>query len=199
MTDQNPVNKPLLAGLLIAGAAGYFTYWYLGVFIALIVIYATGKAQPARDHTQDTANPAAPKPFLANFGDTFKMPACYESKKEIGAIPCDITGTNGYDGEVVGESQYRTTIWASIPSEHAKSGDFRLYFITTLVQEDDNEHDRNAVAVKIKGTVGYLPKNRAKAYRTWAIKNGIGSTATCRGVVVGHKGKDYSIWLDMPI
>lgn len=194
MTNEKPEEKFALAWIIAAIAVGYFTHWSFGLIIAFVVLYRFGKAQ-------QKAAPEAThkKPFLATFGDTFKLPDFYESKQEIKAITCDIEAHSNYDHEVVGESNYRTAIWASIPSEHSAADNFRLYFIFTLNQEDDNEHDKNAVAVKLKGVVGYLPRSMAKKYRAWALKQGIGATATCRGVIVGNKGKDYSIWLDLPI
>lgn len=194
MAETKPADKLALAGIISAIAVGYFTHWSIGAIIAFAVLYKVGKAQqPSASDTSDK------KPFLANFGDAFKLPTCYESKKEVKAAHCNIEAHGNYDHEVVGESSYRTAIWASIPPEHCSAENFRLYFVFTLDQEDDNEHDKNAVAVKLKSTVGYLPRSMAKKYRVWASQQGIGKSASCRGVIVGNKGKDYSIWLDMPI
>lgn len=194
MTQQKPEEKFALAGIVAAIAVGYFTHWSIGVIIAFMVLYKVGKAQQ-----QETPEKSPTKPFLSAIGNTFKLPDCYESKQEIKAIACDLEAHSNYDHEVVGESNYRTSIWASIPSAHSADDRFRLYFIFTLNQEDDNEHDKNAVAVQLKGVVGYLPRAMAKKYRAWAAKHDIGASATCRGVIVGNKGKDYSIWLDLPI
>lgn len=192
--QPKPEDKVALAGIIAAIAIGYFTHWAIGVIVAFAVLYKAGKSQqPISSDTPDK------KPFLAAFGDTFKLPTYYSSKQEIKAAPCDIEAYGNYDHEVVGESNYRTAIWSSIPSEYCSADNFRLYFVFTLNQEDDNDHDKNAVAVKLKSTVGYLPRAMAKKYRAWALKQGSSPSATCRGVIVGNKGKDYSIWLDLPI
>lgn len=185
--------KKLAIGLVIATSIGFAAHWSIGLIIAIAVIYQSYKTPDS------TSPPGEKKPFLARFGDTFKMPACFETKKEAMAQPCDINATGNFDQEVVGESNYKTTIWSCIPSEHAKADKFRLYFVATLEQEDDNEYDKNAVAVKInKGTVGYIPRTEARKFRNWSNNQNLGKTATCRAVVVGNKGKDYSIWLDLP-
>lgn len=198
MDPENRNDRNLLIGIAAAIAVGYLTNWAFGALVAGIVIYKIIKTSDL-PNAEGTITPAKQKPFLAKFGDTFKIPTCYKSKQEIKSISCDIDAHSNYDHEVVGESNYRTAIWASIPSEQSSTDRFRLYFVFTLIQENDNEHDKNAVAVKLKGVVGYLPRALAKKYRTWALKQGIDTQATCRGVIVGNKGKDYSIWLDLPL
>lgn len=139
------------------------------------------------------------RPFLSLFGDTFKMPKCYESRKEIMESQADVESHGSFDGEVVGESNYQRSIWSMIPPEHTKAESFRLYFIATLKQEDDNEYDKNAVSVRIKNsTIGYLSKATAKKYRSWSRTQAISEAATCRCVIVKTSGKPYSVWLDLP-
>jgi hypothetical protein len=149
----------------------------------------------------DSAKPAPSQQresVLSIFGDLFKLPPCYESKHQIAKINCDIQGSNGYDFEVVGESHYKTKIWSLIPSEYCQQGSFRIYYIFTLETEDDNPHDKFAVAVKLnKTTVGYVPRTLNKKYRKFATQNNLISSGTARGVIVGSKGKDYSVWLDI--
>lgn len=176
-----------LPGIII-GSALLWTTWYLWKRIS----------PPSDSISQPTTDNPAPKPHLSFFGKLFAPPSSYPDKKAIKEVPCDIEGTGGFDFEVVGESHYRLRIWASIPDECSKMEEFRTYFIFKLQMEDDNEHDKNAVAVLIKGTVGYLPRDFAVRYRRWAAANGIGNTASCRGVVVGNQDKNYSIWLDLP-
>lgn len=189
-----------VGSLIIAALLAYATHWAIGLLIAFIAIYQATKPA-AVGHTQGSKTTAENKNNpLSVFGTIFKMPDCYESKQEINAIACDITGNSGYDFEVVGESHYHKNIWACIPEEFANADKFRLYFIAALFQDDDNEHDANAVAVKINGgTVGHLPRTDAKRFRRWATKEGLGRESTCRAVIVGNKGMDYSIWLDLPI
>lgn len=184
--------KYMTIGVIASAVVGYFTAWQVGFMIALLIAYMLQKSQ------KESSTDGSTKPFSA-LRELFKPPTSYESKNDVKSIQCDIDANGGYDIEVVGESNYRTSIWACIPSEHSSDDKFRLYFIFTLVQEDDNEHDKNAVAVKLSGVVGYLPRPMAKKYRTWAYKQELGKLATCRGVIIGNKGKDYSIWLDLPI
>lgn len=137
--------------------------------------------------------------FMALFGDTFKLPESFDTKAGVMGVPADINGKGSFDLEIVGESNYRQSIWAALPPEISKQGDFRQYFIAKLVEENDNEHDKKAVAIKIKGIVGHLAREDAKLYRKWRTKNNIGSEATCRCVVVGKRGvPDYGIWVDHP-
>jgi hypothetical protein len=191
-------DKSLIFSLLIAFGIGYGVHWSVGLIIAMSVIHHVVKSP---SHIPDqTDSPQEKKPFLAHFGDIFKMPKCWETKKEVMAELCDIVANGNFDHEVVGEASYRLAIWSCIPPEHANADKFRLYFIATLVQENDNEHDKNAVAVKLnKGTVGYIPRTEARRFRKWAAQQQIDQKATCRAVVVGNKDKHYSIWLDLPM
>lgn len=127
-------------------------------------------------------------------------PTSYPTKKEIASIHCDINGLGNYDTEVVGESNYQKLIWMLMPAPESTALDQRRYFIFDLVLEDDNAFDKNAVAIKIGITVGYLPRDTAKTYRKFATANKLPTPATCRGVITGGGAdKSFGIWLDIPI
>ena len=105
----------------------------------------------------------------------------------------DICGVSGFDQEVVGESHYQVDIKAIA----ARLPEGSRFVQATLCLEDDNEHDKNAVAVKIVGlTVGYLSRDAARSYRKLAKKNGIQSIAKCPAMIAGgDDGKHYGVWL----
>jgi len=186
----------LFRWLALSILIGLFTHWAIGLLAAILVF---AKFLSDTNHIVTDENGASNgRPFWARFGDTFKQPNFYPDKPAVKRVTCSIEGDLNFDHEVSGESHHRIQIWACIPPEYAKQDKFRIYFIFTLEPEDDNEHDPNAVAVKLKGTVGYIPKANAKKFRKWAESQNITLPATCRGVIVGNKGRDYSIWLDLP-
>lgn len=153
---------------------------------------------PDKPELKKSTPPQQSESALSIFGDIFKQPTSYESKQQIAKINCDLQGSNGYDFEVAAESHYKTNIWSLIPAEHSKQDNFRIYYIFTLEMEDNNPHDNLAVAVKLNKTiVGYVPREFNKKYRKFATERGLIPSGTCRGVIVGNKGKDYSIWLDI--
>lgn len=104
-----------------------------------------------------------------------------------------VSDTGGFDQEVVGESHYQVDIKA-IASRLPENGHFVQ---AALCPEDDNEHDENAVAVKIAGIkVGYLPRDAARVYRKRVKKNNQPREAKCPAMISGgDDGKYYGIWL----
>lgn len=99
----------------------------------------------------------------------------------------------GFDQEIVGESHYQANI-KDIASRLPAGSRFVQ---ATLCLEDDNEHDKNAVAVKIAGlTIGYLPTDAARKYRRIASKRRLPREAKCPAMIAGGDGeKYYGIWL----
>lgn len=79
--------------------------------------------------------------------------------------PFDLWGQRSWYGqEVVGESHYVKEIRSLFDGEPGAVGD-ELYLTAQLIPEPDNNHDPNAVSVRINGTrVGYLPREDAGRY-----------------------------------
>lgn len=103
--------------------------------------------------------------------------------------------THSYTQEVVGEASYIDNLRKIVGTS---GKEVRLEGLTaTLVHEPDNQHDSNAVAIKINGmVVGYLPRAAAKKHIA-TIKD----TITCPAIIIGG-GKDrpnYGVWLSYKI
>lgn len=78
--------------------------------------------------------------------------------------PAELTGSDDYFVEVVGESNYQPALEDLCRGRTPDGAD--AYFTAVLVPERDNPHDYNAVRVEIEGNVvGYLPRPFAKTYR----------------------------------
>lgn len=101
--------------------------------------------------------------------------------------------TGGFDQEIVGESNYQT----AIKDIAARLNDEGRFVQAMLCLEDDNEHDKNAVAVKISGlTVGYLSREATRQYRKIASKQRLPREAKCPAMISGGDGgKYFGIWL----
>jgi len=102
---------------------------------------------------------------------------------------------------IVGESHYEANLEA-ICGKRTAEGENRIVR-ATLILEDSNPHDSNAVRVDIDGkTVGYLRRAAAKRYRKkFPGQNGAQCDANIRG---GWKRKgddvgNYGVWLDLPV
>lgn len=104
-----------------------------------------------------------------------------------------VSDTGDFDQEVVGESHYQADIKA-IASRLPEDSHFVQ---SVLCPEDDNEHDENAVAVKIAGVkVGYLPRDAARAHRKMMKKNNLPRESKCPAMISGGEdGKYFGIWL----
>jgi len=97
----------------------------------------------------------------------------------------NITGNQKYDVDIVGESNYQPVLAAICGKRTAQS--VKKIVTASLVHEDENPHDQNAVRVDIEGkTVGYLDRENAKKYRKLLAKAGQpGATTTCQAIIVG--------------
>jgi hypothetical protein len=89
-----------------------------------------------------------------------------------------IDGPGFFDVEVVGESNYQRGIAKA--RSRAAAGE-TVVTQATLILENDNPQDKQAVRVDISGqTVGYLDRDNARAYRKELKRTGHPAiTATC--------------------
>lgn len=112
-----------------------------------------------------------------------------------------------FDFEVVGESFYQEAIQRQfvVQNEVEKRGGT---LVAELIPEDDNQYDRNAIAVFINDElVGYMSRDDAKSFRTRLSKHGIAKKAsTCNALIQEHErssinngGSMYSVWLDLQL
>lgn len=173
---SNTKVKETIAGAAFIGAVilGLCTHWIVGVaaFFAIVAITESAKKKSKIQY--------------------------YESKKDIQSISCQVESGEHFNQEVVGESHYMKTLKSAVPSKFRNKERVRLYTIFLLEQEDNNQHDSNAVAVKLNNeTIGHLPRTDAKKYREWVKSNGASKFASCRGVIVGNDDF-FGVWLDLP-
>ena len=117
----------------------------------------------------------------------------------------EILGKGTFEYDVVGESNYQKAL-KNICGGRTKHGVDKVVQ-ATLVHEDDNPHDKNAVRVDIQGhTVGYLKRSNAKTFRRRMEDAGYPySPAKCSANIVGGWDKgffdkgDFGVNLDMPL
>jgi hypothetical protein len=115
-----------------------------------------------------------------------------------------INGSGLYELEVVGESKYQGTL-KRICGGRTYDGVHKKV-TATLVLEDANPHDREAVCVKVgRQRVGYLTRENARQYRAKLKEAGHpGVLATCDALIVGgwdRGGGDvgyFGVRLDLP-
>lgn len=90
-----------------------------------------------------------------------------------------------FDIDIVGESHYQAALERIAGGKHRDSAE--LECTATLVLEDSNPHDGNAVRIDIAGqTVGYFPRDDAKTYRRVLAKAGSPrATLTVPAMIVG--------------
>lgn len=114
-----------------------------------------------------------------------------------------IEGSGSYDQELVGESHYQKHL-KKLSGGYKKEGN-RVKVIVRLHHENSNPHDNRAIRAAINGkTVGYLPKEHARAFRWERKKAGQeGVVCSCDGIIVGGKKvglfkKTYfGVWIDI--
>lgn len=115
-----------------------------------------------------------------------------------------IAGPGTFSVDVVGESHYQDAI-AFLCGGKSREGVNHIVN-ATLVPEDDNPHDRQAVRVDVEGyTVGYLSRKHAREYRNQLRRTGYPkSPMSCRAKIVGgwDRGPDdtgyFGVTLDLP-
>lgn len=107
--------------------------------------------------------------------------------------------------EIVGESHYQAAL-AKITGGISRDGcDYET--IASIVLENDNPHDSQAVRVDIEGhTVGYFAREDARAYRKRLAETGHPSSiGTCKAVIRGgwDRGNGdegmFGVKLDLPM
>lgn len=109
-------------------------------------------------------------------------------------VLANLPGDGSFALEAVGESHYQTALRAIVGR-----GEVRHNCRATLILENDNPHDVNAVRIDVDGrTVAYLKRSDAKKYRRQVAKYG-NLRAECDAVIVGGgPGRSLGIWLDLP-
>lgn len=97
--------------------------------------------------------------------------------------------------EVVGESNYFKTLAHCFKTGRQDTSGKRSYMTVKLVLENNNKHDKNAVAIVSElGTVGYLSRIDAKLYRKLYSNN---ETHTTDAVIYSRDGTKFGVWIDV--
>ncbi len=115
-----------------------------------------------------------------------------------------ISGDGSFTQAIVGESHYQRWLEEVTGGRTAESAE--CYAEAALVIEHTNPHDQFAVRADVLGgTVGYLSRDDARAYRRWlAHSHGRLADAICPAVIRGgwdrNEGRpgNYGVWLDLP-
>jgi hypothetical protein len=112
-----------------------------------------------------------------------------------------VEGSGDFPQEVVGESHYQrhlkmlNKVWTQEGKQNS--------LIAELHCENDNEHDKKAVKVMIKGlVVGYLSKEDARIYRKRMKKAELGEIViSCNAKIFGGTDSKLmlGVWLDLPV
>lgn len=94
-------------------------------------------------------------------------------------------GDGAYDYDIVGESFYQMHL-ALVCGGKTEDG-HEHYTTATLIPQDDNPHDENAVAIMLESAVvGHLARREAVAYRRMLAQVGAANAhAECDAVIVG--------------
>lgn len=115
-----------------------------------------------------------------------------------------LIGNGTFPLAVVGESKYQDHLEA-ICGGRTEEGVSRAVS-ASLVLEDSNPYDRDAVRVDIDGRpIGYLNRQDAKAYRQYLQKTGAArAIGVCNAQIRGgwKRGDDqghFGVWLDLPL
>lgn len=112
--------------------------------------------------------------------------------------------SGAFETKVVGESHYQPAL-DKICGGRCEDG-VNQHASATLVLEDDNRYDKNAVRVEISNTtVGYLAREDARLYRKRLRDKGNKAPRTCRAVIRGgwDRGGDdqgyFGVRLDLDL
>lgn len=116
----------------------------------------------------------------------------------------NLSGPGTYALDVVGESNYQAALESICGGRSISSQGKKVE--ATLIHEDDNPYDDQAISVSIQGkTVGHLTRNDARKYRKQLKQAGYpGITAKCSAMIVGgwdRGGGDrghFGVRLDLP-
>ncbi len=120
------------------------------------------------------------------------------------AAIANLPGPGTYSLDVVGESNYQTALESICGGRSTRSQEKIVE--ATLIHEDDNPYDNQAISVSIQGkTVGYLSRKDARKYRKQLKQAGYpGITAKCSAMIVGGWDKGggdrghFGVRLDLP-
>ena len=115
-----------------------------------------------------------------------------------------LSETAGFDSkdfslEVVGESNYQEALERVAGPKGKDPVDLEV--AADVVCEDNNPHDKNAVRVEARGmTVGYLPREVARNWRTQVSAGRMSCAAVIRGGWDRGGGDQghYGIWVKPP-
>ncbi len=112
------------------------------------------------------------------FGDGPAQPERIPATKHL-------DGDGSFDFDIVGESYYQDALERIVGGRTDESSEFEC--IASLVCEDDNPHDSNAVAVYINGQkVGHLARPVAAGFRDIQRRHGwVGQIVTADAMIVG--------------
>ena len=118
--------------------------------------------------------------------------------------PVMLEGNGQFDIDVAGEANYQDNLEA-ICGGRTPDGEDRIVD-ATLILDDANPYDPNAVRVDIEGqTVGYLSRDVAPHFREHMAKLGHQATSfQCRANIRGGWDRgggnigNYGVWLDLP-
>lgn len=116
----------------------------------------------------------------------------------------EIIGDGTFAHAVVGESYYQDNL-ERICGPRKPEGEHR-FIEATLIMDDENPHDNQAVVVKIHGlTVGHLRRDAARTYRMALRRLGYRRKVImhCQACIRGGWQRDdnighYGVWLDIP-
>lgn len=101
----------------------------------------------------------------------------------------------GFGQEIVGESNYFKILARCFKAGQQDKNGKRSYITISLVLENHNKYDKNAVAVVSDfGTVGYLPRADAKLYRKLYGNN---ETHSTDAVIYSQDGTKFGVWIDV--
>jgi len=101
-----------------------------------------------------------------------------------------LSGTGNYGYDIVGESNYQNALESICGGRTDESAEKEVE--ATLILDDDNAYDDQAVRVDINGkTVGYLSRQNARKYRGYLQRKGHGKVVgICQALIVGGWGRD---------
>jgi hypothetical protein len=109
----------------------------------------------------------------------------FDKEEAIPTAIANLPGPGEYSFDIVGESYYQDVL-ESICGDRSRQSQSKIVE-ATLVHEDNNPNDNQAIRVSIQGkTVGYLSRKDAREYRKKLKEAGYpGITATCSAMIVG--------------
>ncbi|HXF83143.1 MAG TPA: HIRAN domain-containing protein [bacterium] len=124
---------------------------------------------------------------------------------EDGPTELVLPSTDRFRLQVVGESHYQQALEQICGGRTEEGANLRC--VATLVLDDENPYDRNAVRVEIHGRhVGHLNREDAKAYRKFLQDQGAGANVRgiCKAWIRGgwERGDDrghFGVFLDFEL